>query len=186
MSVKSGITHLFELQPGEVVLSLVGPILPECWFQISDRIVHGLNDNNGNTHYFVQLPPWGGGREPGDNVCSRIYIGIFLLTDWHQWSDSVIIKTIILSPIDHSQSFHHQTGINSNCYFYHHHHHHHRHVSSWMPDWFTTSPRRGWRNCLLTLPGALLCMDWTRLSGCYNILTRLPARDALPATLLVN
>ena len=120
MSVKSGITHLFELQPGEVVLSLVGPILPECWFQISDRIVHGLNDNNGNTHYFVQLTQWGGGREAGDNVCSRIYIGIFLLTDWHQWSDSVIIKTIILSPIDHSQSFHHQTGINSNCYFYHH------------------------------------------------------------------
>ena len=73
-----------------------------------------------------QLGQWGreGGRvETRDNVCSRIYIGIFLLTDWHQWSGPVIIKTIIVSLIDHSQSFHHHTGINSNCYFYHHHHH---------------------------------------------------------------
>ena len=61
LSVKSLISHLFELQSGEVVFSLVGSILPECRFQISDSIVHGLNGNDGNTHYLVQLGQGEGG-----------------------------------------------------------------------------------------------------------------------------
>ena len=165
------ITHLFELEPGEVVFGLVGSILPECWLQISDSIVHGLNGNNGNTHYVFQLGQCGreGGRERGregrDNVCSRIYIGIFLLTDWHQWSGPVIIKTIIVSLIDHSQSFHHHAGINSNCYFCHHHHH----VSSC------------WK------VGIQLCCYNTYFNKtvCVSVVTQ-PATEVLPAVLLVN